>query len=364
MLGGIPLPHHVYDPFIWEEDGIYYSISGWRHRNETTGRFFPTAELYKSSDLENWEYVHQFVEGDHFTVAGTDYACPYFWPIGDRHILLFFSHYSGYGGGQYLLGDYDSDRKKVVTTSHGYFNHGPVGPGGVHAPSATPDGKGGVITIFNINAGKPTPGWNQIMSLPMRLTLKDRDDLRIEPAGNIESLRHNHQSVDRMTLPANREILLDNINGNAMEVLLEIDPKDAQHVELNILRSPDKQEYTQITFYKNRPFWDSNSALSINTDKSSILPDVRTRPAEMAPLNVEAGENLRVRIFIDKSVVEVFANDKQYAAVRVYPGLAISTGVSILSRASDSELISLDAWQMNNIWDISLEEWYAKTIWR
>lgn len=364
MLGGVPLPHHVYDPFIWKEDGMYYSISGWRHRNMQTGKFFPTAELYESPDLENWRYVHQLVEGDHFTVAGTDYACPYFWPIGDRHLFLFFSHYGGFGGGQYLLGDYDSKQKKFKPTSHGYFNHGPVGPGGVHAPSAAPDGKGGVINIFNINAGKPAEGWNQIMSLPMRLTLKDRDELRIEPAGDIESLRHNHQSVGRMVLPANREIVLDNINGNAMEIIVEIDPKNSQHVELNILRSADKQEYTQIIFYRNRRFWDSNNILSINTDNSSILPEVRSRPAENAPLHLEAGENLRLRIFIDKSVVEIYANDKQYAAVRVYPGLAGSTGVSILSRASDSELISLDAWQMKNIWDVSLEEWYEKPVWQ
>ena len=39
-----------------------------------------------------------------------------FWPIGDRHILPFFSHMSG---GQYLLGDYDKDRDKFVVTAHG-----------------------------------------------------------------------------------------------------------------------------------------------------------------------------------------------------------------------------------------------------
>lgn len=36
------------------------------------------------------------------------------------------------------------------------FNFGPSNPSGVHAPSAAPDGKGGIIIIFNMNAGKPT----------------------------------------------------------------------------------------------------------------------------------------------------------------------------------------------------------------
>ena len=59
----------------------------------------------------------------------------------------------------------------------------------MHAPSAAPDGEGGVIVIFNMNPAKPTEGWNQIMTLPRRLTLSDRDHLVIEPAGDIESLR-------------------------------------------------------------------------------------------------------------------------------------------------------------------------------
>jgi beta-fructofuranosidase len=43
--------------------------------------------------------MHEFVEDDRFTLVGDDGACPYFWPIGDRYILPFFSHMSG---GQYL----------------------------------------------------------------------------------------------------------------------------------------------------------------------------------------------------------------------------------------------------------------------
>ena len=109
--------------------------------------------------------MHPFVENDVFTLLGDDEAYPYFWPIGDRHILLFFSHISG---GQYLLGDYDTEREKFIATSHGNLNFGEATPSGVHAPSATPDGRGGVIAIFNVNAGKPTPGWDQIMALPRR----------------------------------------------------------------------------------------------------------------------------------------------------------------------------------------------------
>ena len=150
--------------------------------------------MFRSKDLISWEYLHQFVEGDFFTRVGDDGSCPYFFPIGDQHILLFYSHMSG---GQYLLGEYDKNKDKFHSKSHGLFNFGPSNPCGVHAPSAIPDGKGGIVVIFNMNPGNKNEYkddyvnkyWGQIMTLPRRLNLNEKNQLSIEPAGDIESLR-------------------------------------------------------------------------------------------------------------------------------------------------------------------------------
>ena len=116
--------------------------------------------LFRSDDLVNWEYLHPLDENDRFSLVGDDGACPYFWPIGSgpdrRHMLLYFSHMSG---GKYLIGDYDTQRDKLLVTAGGRFNFGTAQPGGVHAPSATPDSDGGLIVIFNMNPAKPTRGW-------------------------------------------------------------------------------------------------------------------------------------------------------------------------------------------------------------
>ncbi len=357
------LPYYVYDPNIWKKEGTYYSMSGGITNDGPGAKQVVSNYLFRSDDLENWEYVHEFIEGDHFTESGDDGACPYFWPIGDRHILPFYSHISG---GQYLIGDYDKKRDKFAVTNHGKFNFGASRPGGVHAPSAAPDGEGGVIIIFNINDAKPTEGWNQIMSLPRRLTLVGGDTLAQAPAGDIESLRYNKQVVAGRTLPANQEIVLDNISGNAIEIIAEIDPKDAPMVELNVLRAPDKQEYTRIAFYKNRGVYQGrnynrprpktwkprfNSLLAIESSYSSILPDVLSRAPETGPFRLEPDETLKLRIFIDKSVVEVFANGKLCVAQRVYPGLEESVGVSLRSQGQESELLSLEAYQMKSIYE-------------
>ena len=67
-------------------------------------------------------------------------------------------------------------------------------------------------------------------------------------------------------------------------------------------------------------------------------------------MGLEEGENLKLRIFIDKSVVEVFANGKQVVATRVFPGKDDSLGVSIRSQGDQSELISLESYQMKSIY--------------
>jgi len=343
---GSPLPYRVFDPCVWKKDGVYYSLSGGTLPDGPGGKRVRANFLLKSKDLAKWEYLHPFVEDDRFTLVGDDGACPYFWPIGDRHILLFFSHMSG---GQYLLGDYDRQRDKLVATAHGTFNFGPAAPAGVHAPSATPDGKGGVIVIFNMNPAKPTVGWNQIMTLPRRLTLAGRDALRIEPAGDIESLRHDHQHVEAMTLPANQEVVLKNVRGNAMEIVAEIDPKGSPMVEMNVLRSPKREEVTRIAFYRNRGFR-GKSLITIDSSYSSLSPDVRSRAPETGPVALGRDEPLRLRVFIDRSVVEVFVNGKQCVAMRVYPSREDSLGVSLRSQGQDATLKSLDAWQMENIY--------------
>lgn len=375
---GFPLPYSVFDPSIWKKDDVYYSLSAGRAPKGPGDKPVAVSSLFRSKDLINWEYMHEFVVNDRFTLIGDDYACPYFWPIGNRYIMPFFSHMSG---GQYLLGDYDKAQDKFNVTSAGKFNFGPAGPSGVHAPSAAPDGKGNVIIIFNMNPGKPTGEWNQIMTLPRILSLSGKDEILQEPAGDIASLRGSSQTVQPMILPANKEIVLKNIKGDAMEIDLEIDPKESSSLELNVLRSPGKEEYTRIIIMKDRGMTPGRdyrfgqvarlrtdppvatnqqpqgptpqprqSLITIETSNSSTLPDARPRGPETASFAMTAGETIKLRVFIDKSVVEVFVNGKQALGVRVYPGRNDALGVSLKSQGQASELKSMTVWQMKSIY--------------
>ena len=92
-------------------------------------------------------------------------------------------------------------------------------------------------------------------------------------------------------------------------------------------------------------------AIEIDPSRSSVRSDVFARPPEIAPFDLDEDESLRLRVFIDKSVVEVFANRIQCVTLRVYPERKDSIGVSLRAQGSDAVLRSFDAWHMKSIWN-------------
>ena len=100
-------------------------------------------------------------------------------------------------------------------------------------------------------------------------------------------------------------------------------------------------------------FWQGRqlSSITIDSSYSSQLPDVRSRAPETTPVFLDKNEPLRLRVLVDRSVVEVFVNGRQCVAVRVYPGREDSLGVSLRAQGQDGELKSFDAWQMKGIYD-------------
>ena len=359
------------DAFLWKDRDTYYALSQSQKLNEASNKYQRQGDLLRSKDLESWEYLHPFIDNDLFSLAGGDGACPYFYPIGDdgKYIFLHFSHTRG---SRYLIGDFDREVHKFIVSDGGDFTSGavtwdPQRNGGMIAPSAfpNPNGDGSIIAIWNVNSGAPTEGFDQCMTLPRRITW-DQDNkfsrLGIEPYGDIESLRRKEISLDSRLLPANEEIVFDRVRGDALELSLEVEAPPAGVVELNVLRSPDGEEKTRILLMKNRGFnrkeepdmwsWKNgpvNSAVVLDNTQSSTLPGVVPRVPETAQFYLEPGENFEIRVFIDKSIVEVFVNGKQALVCRVYPHREGSIGVSLLARGAEAKLVAFRAWELEGI---------------
>jgi len=140
---------------------------------------------------------------------------------------------------------------------------------------------------------------------------------------------------------------------------------------LYVLRSPDARERTKISVY-NHGHAKTNDTLQIDTSHSSRIMALVGRPPEIAPFRLSRNRKIQLRVFIDRSIIEVFADNgecrtewafprkginylfpffpRQCAVARAYPEGKDSNGISLFSIAGDARILSLDVWQMRSIW--------------
>jgi beta-fructofuranosidase len=353
----------VNDNYMWREGEQYLMLvrtpDWWKETPEQ--RWNPNSEylkgkatldLYRSADLASWNSVGTFLKDGYFTEPGEDAGCANFLPLGNgKHLLLFFSHKRA---GQYYIGHYDRETFRFEPGTHGRMNYGPVKRDSLHAPSGFVDPQGRCIALWNMIGRIP------ILTLPRQLSVNWEaprravdylNPLTIEPIEELKRLRFNPVEIGETMIPANGETVLEGVNGKAMELRIEIDPMKAREVGIHVLRSPDGREKTKISLFMQG--WARNPnmrELMIDVTEASLSPGVQSRSPEIGPLYLEDGKALRLRVFIDRSVVEVFANGRQCLTLRTYPSLADSTGVSVFARGNEAKLVSLAAWQMRSIW--------------
>jgi beta-fructofuranosidase len=114
-------------------------------------------------------------------------------------------------------------------------------------------------------------------------------------------------------------------------------------VTLTLRQSPDSTEQTVITY--NR----AAAVLSIDPSRSSLSPDVLPVVCS-APLVLSTDETLRLRVFVDRSVIEIYANEYLCLTSRVYPTQPDSLGIQFEAQGGTATVITCTVWEMRSIW--------------
>ncbi|MDP6546350.1 MAG: glycoside hydrolase family 32 protein [Phycisphaerae bacterium] len=319
-------------PCAWKEGDTWYCIRGGKLPGKGD-----TVFLFKSPDLVNWKYLHPFYEPKRkWTFPDDDNACPDFFKIGDKHMLLFISHRRGC---QYYLGRYEKER--FIPEIHGKMSWV---DNEFFAPDSLLDDKGRRIMwawIFDRRArpARGASGWSGTMSLPRVLTLGKDGKLLMNPPKEIEKLRYNPIARTKLTVKTDSELKLKGISGKSIELVLEIAPgKGAAQFGVKVCCSADGKEQTLV-------YYDAaEKKLKVDTTKSGPQG---ARKIEAGPLELKAGESLKFRVFVDKSVVEVFANNGRQAVTRrIYPSPDNAASVALFSKGGPATATSVKAWDI------------------
>jgi beta-fructofuranosidase len=106
-----------------------------------------------------------------------------------------------------------------------------------------------------------------------------------------------------------------------------------------VRRTPDGAEQTQITYDAVL------RQLVVDRTRSSLDPTT-DHSLHAAPLTLGTEELLRLHIFLDRSVLEVYANERVSITSQIYPTRADSLGVALLTERGDAQVRGLDAWRI------------------
>jgi beta-fructofuranosidase len=321
------------DHGVWKEDGTWYQVIGSGIRG-VGGTVF----LYRSADLVHWEYVHPICVGDR-NETGDIWECPDLFQLGDRHVLMVSP--IPLRKTLYFLGSF---REHSFAVEH----EGVVDDGGCfYAPQSFTDDHGqrimfGWLWEGRDEAAQRAAGWAGVMSLPRVLLPRSDGALGVLPAPELRSLRGWHTRVENTTVnPASTTRV--QLQGAALEIVAEFLPSQAARFGLKVRCAPDGSEQTRIA-YDPRSGW-----LSIDREQSSLDTAVHREP-HGTHVRLADGETLTLQIFVDHSVVEVYANSRACLTSRVYPSRADSVGVEIFARGGPAQLHTLDVWEMGSIW--------------
>lgn len=265
-------------------------------------------QLCKSTDLHNWQYVGPFLQHDMPDVAvGEDLSCANMYELGNKWMVLCISHPIGC---RYYLGDWDSDAEQFVPELHGRMNWRRPGqsltaPGyrDFFAPESVLTQDGRRVMWAWLTTANPAIDLKSVQSLPRELSLGDDGSLRIHPLRELETLRYDEKqfrnievsAVDEEGPPFREDQLITDVDAEAFEVRVSVDRKEAERRRFGFLLFSDEE----------------SNGLPVLIRPEDCVISIGETEAPFTIADLPPGEDVDLRIFVDKYLVEVFVNGRQ-----------------------------------------------------
>jgi sucrose-6-phosphate hydrolase SacC (GH32 family) len=327
-----------WDPDCFLIGDTYYAISGGEN-----------PPLVKSQDLKNWTLVGNFLRHDMPDVAyGEDISCANFFPIGDKWMLLCISHPLGC---RYYLGDWDAKAEQFVPQKHGRMNWRrneqsifgrPPWRVDFFAPESllTPDGRRVMWAwLATIGSNDGNMDDRTIQSLPRELSLPADGILRIKPLRELETLRHDPVSLtDIQIVDLTKEVLATGAPAGAKVAALA---GDACEIRITVAREQAVRKLFGFTLFSDG----KSGGLPILFRPETGTLRVGTAEAPFSIADLPEGEDVDLRIFVDKYLVEVFANDRQ-AIVASHADYRGKSDVNAFTIGAPITIKKLDLWKL------------------
>lgn len=183
-------------------------------------------------------------------------------------------------------------------------------------------------------------GWAHLYSFPREISLAEDGTLIQKPYSGLSELR-NEAAFEATGLEVNGNQHINGISGRQIELEgnFEIGSNPFGFKFFQNSKGSAKLTYNPATnrleLNVNNINRKKNDGNSFNGVYACVLPET-----------LKAGDILKLNVFIDGSIVDIFVNDKYATSIRVYPTDSDADGVEVFSEGGVVKAESMRAWNL------------------
>lgn len=317
--------------------------------------------IFTSPDMKNWELQSGFGKG--LGAQGGVWECPDLFelPIAGtdekKWVLLCNINPDGPFGGsgtQYFIGDFDGKTFKAETDKSGSVPTKWLDYGKDHYATVTwsdaPDNRRtaiGWMSNWQYAADVPTMQFRSANTLPREIGLFRAPDGEVyascTPSPELLSLRDKLvYKSDRLNIGQKaRQLRLPSVNDGICEILADIDA--AKSTSLEIVLS---NENGDKVIMKYQP---QSHTLSFDRTASGIVDFSENFPAVTVSPTYESNGKISLRIFIDRSSIEVFGDNGRFVMTNLVFPTSPYSDLSISSIGGNAKISNLRIYSLDKI---------------
>lgn len=316
--------------------------------------------IFTSPDMKSWTLQSSFGKG--LGAQGGVWECPDLFelPVAGtdekKWVLLCNINPDGPFGGsgtQYFVGDFDGKTFKVDAAPDGNVPTKWLDYGKDHYAtvtwSAAPDGRRvaiGWMSNWQYAADVPTMQFRSANTLPREMGLFRAPDGEVyassAPSPELESLRGKLAAKVKKTTVGRkaRSFALPSENGGICEILMDIEASKAKTV--NVVFSNSQGEKVVMQYDPAAATLSFDRTQSGITDFSEGFPAVTVTPTH------EASGRIALRIFVDRSSMEVFGNDGEFVMTNLVFPRTPYTALSVSAEGGNAKVENLRIYSLKS----------------
>lgn len=303
------------DPFIFRDAGKTFMVLGGNLNQAKGGQAVVLLYEATSGELTNWNY--RGVLFTHPDAAVKNIECPNFFKLGERWVLV----HSPYGKVEYFTGEFDPVAGRFSAKERGLMDHGDD----YYAPNSMEDPNGRRVLWGWVRGFKSGRGWNGCLTLARIVTLGDDGHLRQSPAPELAKLRAQPFTLSPVEL-SNVTNSVENVRGDTMEIEAEFEPGTAKSFGLRLRTSADGARAVHVSY--------DGETLSA----AGVRAKLKLAGSE---------KTLKLHVFIDRSVMEIYANGRACLTKVIYPDDR-DLGLGLFASGGTARLKSFNAWTLKS----------------